>query len=73
MLLGNHMSDALSDAIRLIGVEVERANRLFPDNEAEAICELLRRSHQLPDLKRGMLVMCATNVIDAARRPNAAR
>jgi hypothetical protein len=72
MLLGNHMSDALSDAIRLIGVEVERANRLFPDNEAEAICELLRRSNQLPDLKREMLVMCATNVIDAARRPNAA-
>jgi hypothetical protein len=63
------MSDALHDAMQLIGTEVERANKLFPDDEAEAICELLRRCHKLPDLKKGMLVMCAANVIGPARRP----
>ena len=59
------MSDALHDAMQLIGAETERANKLFPDDEAEAVCELLRRSHKLSDLKKGMLVMCAVKVIEA--------
>lgn len=64
------MSDAeIHHAMQLIGIEAERANALFPDDEAEAVCELLRRSHQLADLKKGMLLMCAVNVIGVGRRP----
>lgn len=62
------MSEALHGAMQLIGAEAERANKLFPDDEAEAVCELLRRSHKLPDLKKGMLVMCAVKVIEVARQ-----
>jgi hypothetical protein len=61
------MPDALHDAMQLIGAEAERANKLFPNDEAEAVCELLRRSHELPDLKKGMLAMCAVKVIESAR------
>jgi hypothetical protein len=64
------MSDAdteIHHAMQLIGIEVERANRLFPNDESEAVCELLRRSHKTPDLKKGMLLMCALNVIRTGR------
>jgi hypothetical protein len=36
--------------------EVERAVTMFPEDECEAICELIRRSHSIPDLKRVLLV-----------------
>jgi hypothetical protein len=50
------MSDSeIRHAMQLIGIEVERANSLFPNDESEAVCELLRRSHENPDLKKGML------------------
>ena len=65
---GDEMSDPLLDAMQLIGAEAERAHKLFPDDEAEAVCELLRRSHKLPELKKGMLVMCAVKVIETARQ-----
>jgi hypothetical protein len=58
------MSDPeIRHAMQLIGIEVGRANSLFPNDESEAVCELLRRSHENPDLKNGMLFMCALNVI----------
>jgi hypothetical protein len=60
-------SDPLLDAMQIIRAEVQRANKLFPDDETEAICELLRRSHQLPDVKRAMLVICAAKLIEAER------
>jgi hypothetical protein len=41
-------------AMQLIGIEVERANSLFPNDESEAVCELLRRSHENPE-KRAWL------------------
>jgi hypothetical protein len=48
------MSDPeIRHAMQLIGIEVERANSLFPNDESEAVCELLRRSHENPDLKKG--------------------
>jgi hypothetical protein len=46
----------LDDAQRMLRVEVERAIALFPNDECEAICELLRRSHSIPDLKRVLLL-----------------
>ena len=50
------MSDPeIRHAMQLIGIEVGRANSLFPNDESEAVCELLRRSHENPDLKNGML------------------
>jgi hypothetical protein len=62
------MSDPeIRHAMQLIGIEVERANSLFPNDESEAVCELLRRSHENPDLKKGMLFMCALNVIREGR------
>jgi hypothetical protein len=62
------MSDSeIRHAMQLIGIEVERANSLFPNDESEAVCELLRRSHENPDLKKGMLFMCALNVIREGR------
>ena len=53
------MSDPeIRHAMQLIGIEVERANSLFPNDKSEAVCELLRRSHENPDLKNGMF-LCA--------------
>jgi hypothetical protein len=47
------MSDPeIRHAMQLIGIEVERANSLFPNDESEAVCKLLRRSHENPDLKK---------------------
>ena len=47
------MSDPeIRHAMQLIGIEVERANSLFPNDESEAVCELLRRSHENADLKK---------------------
>jgi hypothetical protein len=67
------MSDPeIRHAMQLIGIEVERANSLFPNDESEAVCELLRRSHENPDLKNGMLFMCALNVIREGREKSAA-
>ena len=56
------MSDPeIRHAMQLISIEVERANS--PNDESEAVWELLRRSHEDPDLKKGMLFMCALSVI----------
>ena len=49
----------LDDAQRILRMEVERAVFLFPNDECEAICELMRRSHSLPDLKRVLLLRSA--------------
>jgi hypothetical protein len=46
----------LDDAQRMLRAEVERATALFPNDECEAICELMRRSHSIPDLKRVLLL-----------------
>jgi hypothetical protein len=46
----------LADAQRMLRAEVERAIALFPNHECEAICELMRRSHSIPDLKRALLL-----------------
>jgi hypothetical protein len=46
----------MDDAHRLLKKEVERAIAMFPGDESEAICELLRRSHSLPDLKKVLLI-----------------
>ncbi len=46
----------LDDAQQMLRAEVERATALFPDDECEAICELMRRSHGIPDLKRVLLL-----------------
>jgi hypothetical protein len=62
-----HVRLRIRHAMQLIGIEVERANSLFPNDESEAVCELLRRSHENPDLKKGMLFMCALNVIREGR------
>jgi hypothetical protein len=62
------MPEPLLEALKLIRVEADRANELFPHDETEAVSELLRRSHQFPNLKKGMLVMCAIRVIEEARR-----
>jgi hypothetical protein len=44
------MSDSeIRHAMQLIGIEVDS---LFPNDESEAVCELLRRSHENPDLKK---------------------
>jgi hypothetical protein len=65
------MSDPeIHHAMQLIEIEVERANGLCPDDEVEAVCELLRRSHENPDLKKGMLFICALNVIRTGREKN---
>jgi hypothetical protein len=61
-------SDPFLDAMQIVRAEVKRAVQLFPSDETEAICELLRRSHQLPDVKRAMLVICAFKLIDAERQ-----
>jgi hypothetical protein len=46
----------LEEAQQLLRQEARRAVSLFPKDEAEAICELLRRSHTIPDLKRVLLI-----------------
>ena len=59
------MSDPeIRHAMQLIGIEAERANGLFPNDESQAVCKLLGRSHEL---KKGMLFMCALNVIREGR------
>ena len=45
----------LDDSQRMLQLEAERAS-LFPNDECEAICELMRRSHSIPDLKRVLLL-----------------
>jgi hypothetical protein len=49
----------LEEAQQLLRAEVQRAIALFPTDEAEAICEVLRRSHRIPDLKRVLLIQGA--------------
>ena len=62
-------NDPLRQAIRLGGVETERANKLFPDDESEAVYELLRRAKELPDLRKALLFMYAHNLINGERMP----
>jgi len=65
-----HLPEAfehLDDAQQLLKVEVRRAISLFPKDECEAICEILRRSHSMPDLKRVLLVNAAFTAVAEAR------
>jgi len=66
-------NDPLRQAIRLGGVETERANKLFPDDEREAVYELLRRAKEFPDLRKALLFMCAHNLINGERMPTERR
>jgi len=59
----------LQRAIRLAAVETERANKLFPDDEREAVYELLRRAKELPDLRKALLFVCASNLIRGEQMP----
>jgi hypothetical protein len=59
----------LSQAIRLGAIETERANKLFPDDEREAVYELLRRAKELPDLRKALLFVCVRNLIVGERMP----
>jgi hypothetical protein len=58
----NEGLDPLRQAITLT-VETERANRLFPQDEREAVYELLRRAKELSNLRRALLFVCAYNLI----------
>jgi hypothetical protein len=49
----------LEEAQQLLRAEAQRAISLFPNDESEAICEVLRRSHSIPDLKRVLLLQAA--------------
>jgi hypothetical protein len=55
--------DPLRQGIKLGAVETERANRLFPRDEREAVCELLRRAKELPGLRKALLFQCAYAII----------
>jgi hypothetical protein len=52
-----------------INVEVERAKKLHPGDEAEAIIELLTRSRSFPDQQTRMVSWSAVNVIAVSRLP----
>lgn len=64
--------DPLRQGIRLGAVETERANKLFPDDEREAVYELMRRAKELPDLRKALVIICAKNLIDGERMPGGA-
>jgi hypothetical protein len=49
----------LEEAQKLLRTEVQRAISLFPNDECQAICELLGRSQSIPDLKRVLLINAA--------------
>jgi hypothetical protein len=53
----------LRQAIKLGDIETERANRLFPQDEREAVYELLRRAKEIPDLRKALLWQCAYALI----------
>jgi hypothetical protein len=61
--------DPLRQAISLAALETERANKLFPEDEQDAVSELLRRANELPDLKRAMLFLCALNLVRGEQMP----
>lgn len=50
-----------------INAEAERARRLHPESEADAIIELLTRSRDLPEQRFKMAAFAAVNVIAAGR------
>lgn len=67
----NEDLDPLRQAIQLGAVETERANRLFPDDEREAVFELLRRSKELPDLRKVLAWHCAyALIVHGAQMPD---
>ncbi len=51
----------------LLREEVRRAISFFPDDECEAVCEVIRRSHIFPDLKKALLVHAAFAAVAEAR------
>jgi hypothetical protein len=61
-----NQANPLDDAHRLLKKEAERAIAMFPDDEAEAISEVLRRSHSIPDLKRVLLIHGAYGAVAEA-------
>ena len=61
--------DPLRQAIHLASAETERANKLFSD-EREAVYELLRRSKELPDLRKALVCLCAKNLIEGEKFPS---
>jgi hypothetical protein len=66
---GDRMPGGPSD---WINVEVERAKKLHPTDDAEAIIELLNRSRGFPDQRTRMVTTCAINSIAASRSTGAA-
>jgi len=46
----------LEEAQQLLRTEVQRAMTLFPKDECETICEVLRRAQRIPELKRVLLI-----------------
>jgi hypothetical protein len=56
----------LDAAQQVLRAEVDRAIALFPNDECEAICELMRRSHSIPDLKRVLLLHGAFGAVAEA-------
>src|SRR5258708_36673766 len=63
MLGENEDLDPLRQAVRLGAVETERANRLFPQDQREAVYELLRRAKEFPELSKALLWQCAYALI----------
>src|SRR5260370_14450629 len=59
----NEDLDPLRQAVRLGAVETERANRLFPQDQREAVYELLRRAKEFPELSKALLWQCAYALI----------
>jgi hypothetical protein len=53
----------LRQGLKLAALETERANTLFPQDELEAVCELVRRSKEIPDLRKALLWQCAYAII----------
>jgi hypothetical protein len=56
----------LDKAYELLKNEVQRAISLYPNDEAEAICEVLRRSHDISDLRRVLQIHGATVAVGRA-------
>jgi uncharacterized protein YjbK len=57
----------LEEAQQLFRTEAQRAIALFPTDEGEAICEVIRRSNKIPDLRRVLLVHSALIAVGEAQ------
>jgi len=57
----------IPEAQRLLRAEAQRAISLFPNDESEAICEIIRRSDSIPELKRTLVIYGSFVVIAEER------